>query len=315
MLSRIVTATALAGLVLVPGARLYAPPTPKPTVESMPSVEKYLLNDTTMVVVVNAKPILDSAVFTKNVKPELEKLLEHEAITRYFKAFGITPLKDLERMVFVYGEDKVRSDGPREERIQVLWQGKFDEKKLKAGFAEMEQGDPKTFKKIEKDGKTVYQVDRNMYFALLDSKTILMCPGEKIALEGLARASGKEKPKFASKDLTAALKTLSESKPVQAFALEKYAFSHEYKNENINGKFTFTSIPITLGQKGVRKFTIVGEAKDDVSVKVVIEGKDKKSFEEPQRQIVDGLDKAKMELDKEGQREPLAAWRPRCSRT
>jgi len=302
VIPRLVYLSALFALALAPGARLYAPPTPKATAESLLPVEKYLMNDTALLVVVTAKPIKDSAVFAKNVKPELEKLLDHEKFAKYFAAFGVKPIRDLERVVIAAGEEKRRTGNePREERIQIFWQGKFDEKKVKGAFADLAK-EHQELKMVEKDGKTLYQIGRDVFFAILDAKTILMCPSEKLALETLERASGKEKPKFADKDLAAALKTLSETRPVQAFALEKFAFSHDFKNEN--GQFTMT--PITLGEKGVRKFTVTADAKEAVDLKVVIEGKDKNSFAEASKMITDGFDKMKQELDREGQREPIA---------
>jgi len=306
MVSRLVTSAALLALLCAPGPLLYAPPIPKATAEGLSSVEKYVLDDANLIVVVNANVIAATPVFVKNVKPEMEKVLDHEKIGKHFKAFGVKPLTDLERVVVVVGQEKRNDDGPREERIQVLWQGKFDEKKLKAAFGDLAKDNPKEFETINKNGATIYKIGRDMYFAILDTKTIVMCPSEKIALDSLERASGKVKPKFENKELAGVLKGLSEKTPLQAVALDKFPVGGKSERQEINGKVTFKYIPITMGEQGLKRFTITGDAKDDVEIKVAVEAMDKKAFPEALKMLTDGFDKMKMEIDREGEREPIA---------
>src|SRR5262245_7344787 len=88
-----------AGLLLASASRLPAPPLPPPTGSSGHPVERHLLDDTDLLVVVNVKEVVKSPFFTKGAKAEVERVLGRDEVKPYLKGFGIDPLKDVEQVV------------------------------------------------------------------------------------------------------------------------------------------------------------------------------------------------------------------------
>src|SRR5262245_31713112 len=100
----LVAALALATLLLA-AARLPAPPLPAGTAGGLTALEKYLTDDVTLVGVANVKAALASPMH-KKLKKELAAVAGHELFTRYLKEFGVKPLEDVDRAVFVMGVQK-----------------------------------------------------------------------------------------------------------------------------------------------------------------------------------------------------------------
>jgi hypothetical protein len=92
------------GLLLASTPRLPAPPLPPATGSSGHSVERHLLDDTDLLVVVNVKEIVKSRFFTKSVLADVEKLLGRDEVKPYLKEAGIDLLKDVEQVIVSMGK-------------------------------------------------------------------------------------------------------------------------------------------------------------------------------------------------------------------
>src|SRR5262245_41876092 len=92
-------AFAVAALLLAAGSSDRAPRPDK--VVKILALEQYMLDDTDFMVVVNLKQVFASPMFTKSVKPDLEKLLALQVVKKYTDDTGLNLLKDVERMIVI----------------------------------------------------------------------------------------------------------------------------------------------------------------------------------------------------------------------
>src|SRR5262249_4084139 len=141
--ARFLPLSLLAGLALcLAASRLPAPPLPTGTTTGAGALDRYLVDDVALVGVANVKAVLKTPLYGK-LKKEVAAVAEHEAFGKHLKQFGVKPLQDVERITLVMGEGKVRErnfNDPRaenDERMYFLFQGKFDEKKFDAAFAQL----------------------------------------------------------------------------------------------------------------------------------------------------------------------------------
>src|SRR2546430_2388960 len=71
--------------------------------EAVPPLERYLLDDTDCVAVVNVKQIVAAPMFAKQFKKKLETWLVSEAVAPYLKGTGVDLFADVDRIVMVLG--------------------------------------------------------------------------------------------------------------------------------------------------------------------------------------------------------------------
>src|SRR5919202_323461 len=103
---------ALAALTLL-GFTLAAPsaPVPRPGGPSVPKLEKYLLDDTDFVLLVNVKQVLSSPMYKKNFEKLVEEFLKQPAAQAILQDAGFDPLKDVEWAAVYTGRSCHPRDG------------------------------------------------------------------------------------------------------------------------------------------------------------------------------------------------------------
>jgi hypothetical protein len=156
-------------------------------------VDKYLPDDTEVVLVVNAKQLLDSPLVTKHFLEHIRAALKsNEEATKILESLGFDPLKDLTRVTAAMS--LLGSDA----KGLIIMHGRFDPSKFetKAEDVVKEKGD---VLKIHKDGnRKVYEVkveggEKPAFVGIVDPTTIVAGPEKQYILDAFAKAAGSKK--------------------------------------------------------------------------------------------------------------------------
>jgi len=166
--------------------------------------EKFLPDDTTMVVTFNIKQTLESGLGKKYLLPAVKQAMEGNAqANQVFTALGFDPLKDFESLTIA--SSGVSSTDPMKEvsKVVAVAHGSFDLKKIgDTGDMLVKQDKLKS----SMEGSTrVYEStgsDQKGYFAFIDKNTLVLS-GNKSNVSAAIKGGGKG-PKL-SKDMTALL--------------------------------------------------------------------------------------------------------------
>ena len=258
--------TALAtGLLLGSTPRLPAPPLPPATGSSGHSIERHLLDDTDLLVVVNVKEIVKSRFFTKSAINDVEKLLGRDEVKPYLKDAGIDPLKDVDQVVVSMGKSS-HSDKPardREDGPVIVLQGKFDKARIDKQLAKLAE-DGKHVKAVEHNKAKFHRFDNGPYIAALDKTALLICGSKAQVAEQLSRVAGKSKAKLKYPAISAFLKARAKSPAaVDVIALESMVTGTSYSGVKGPGGAVEQVKHRTLGDEGFKQFTVQVKVKDD----------------------------------------------------
>jgi hypothetical protein len=287
-----------------------AAPTPK--TGGTLNIEKYLLDDADGVLVINLKQILASPAYTKGVKKQLEDVLARPEPQAYLKDIGFDPLKDIDRVVVCTGKSCWRSEagggkgGPREEEgPYFLFQGKFDAAKMKAKMAALAKEVMPKVAISDEGGHKIYRIDprgNGPFAAQVDATTVVLAGKRAHVVEALAKAAGKKKTKFASKEVPVLLKKLKPDVAIQGFALETFVTGgRATSTDDGMGKRTFKYEQTTLGGDGFKDAVLTIAVKDTLSGSVVLTVKDKARFKKLSDELNQGLDRARKSVRREAE--------------
>ena len=130
------------------------------------SADNRIPSDAEVVVSVNVSQILDSDVFKKYAKAELEKALLNPNVTKELTAIGLDPLKDVHKLL-------ITSAGTEKPKVLIVAYGKFDVDKMEAAAKKAAEDKPDELKIATEDGKTIYEGkggDGKDFYAYLDPK-------------------------------------------------------------------------------------------------------------------------------------------------
>src|SRR5262249_53295924 len=195
-------------LLLASTPRLPAPPLPPATGSADHSVERHLLDDTDLLVVVNFKEVVKSRFFTKGALAEVEKLLGRDEVKPYLKGAGIDPLKDVDQVVVCMGRSCFTGKpGPgREDGPVIVLQGRFDKAKIEKQLAKLAE-DNKGVKAVEHNKAKFHRLGGDgAYVAVLDKTALVICGSKAQVTEQLSRVAGKSKVKLKYPAIAAFLK-------------------------------------------------------------------------------------------------------------
>ncbi len=302
-------ATALALSVLALPA--FAAPVPK--VGPSLNVEKYLLDDTDGVLVVNVKQIMASPAYKKAFQKQFADLLARPEVQTYLKDAGFDPLKDVDRVVVCMGKschadnfEAGREDGPF-----ILFQGKFDAAKGKAKLAALAKDQPDHFVGIDAPGgQKIYRLGKNNapFLAQLDANNVAIAGKKAHVLEALVKASGKKQTKFVHKEVAAQLKKLKPDVAVQGFALEQMVMNTRYESiDNGMGKRISKARQVTMADNGFKGATLEIAVKDEARGNVAFVVKDKAQVKKHSDDFTKGLEQARMQIAREVARDAKLA--------
>ena len=156
-------------------------------------VERYLPEDTEIVLNLNVRQIFDSPIVKKNfLEMAQESLRGNNEIQDVLKDLGFDPFTDLERIVLA------SPGGADKDRGLVIVHGQFDVAKFKAKAAEVAKDDDAHLKihKVLGGKHLLYEVnvperDDPLFVALAGRDTLLASPGKDYVIDALKKA-GKE---------------------------------------------------------------------------------------------------------------------------
>jgi len=254
-------------LLLASTPRLPAPPLPPATGSADHSVERHLLDDTDLLVVVNFKEVVKSRFFTKGALAEVEKLLGRDEVKPYLKGAGIDPLKDVDQVVVCMGrscftgkQGAAREDGP-----VIVLQGRFDKAKIEKQLAKLAE-DNKGVKAVEHGKAKFHRLGGGgPHVAALDKTALLVCGSKAQVAEQLSRVAGKSKAKLKYPAIAAFLKARGKSPPaIDAIALESMVTGESgAKRVGPGGAVEVETKVTTLGDMGFKRLTVEVRVKDD----------------------------------------------------
>jgi hypothetical protein len=177
-------------------------------------VDRFLPDDTAILVALNVRQVLDSPLFQKlGVNPARELLKEVDQVADILKDLGFDPFKDLDRILLA------GPGGPDPDKGLVIVHGTFDLAKFKARGEEAARNNPDALK-VHKvpDGAggrhLVYEValggDQEMplFVALAGKDTLLASPGKDYVVDALKKAGRKAPPALKDKDFQALLRKM-----------------------------------------------------------------------------------------------------------
>ncbi len=156
-------------------------------------VDKLLPDDTEVVVTVNARQILDSALVKKyGLEPIKDAIKNNQELSQTFESLGLDPLKDIDVLI------SASPSGVDPDKGLQIVHGKFDVKKFKDKGAEVAK-DHADIVKITKAGShTVYEVTlpnqpRPFYVGVVNNSTIVLSPVKDYVADAFDRASGQKR--------------------------------------------------------------------------------------------------------------------------
>ena len=178
-------------------------------------VDKYLPDDTEMVLSVNVKQIVESELFKKNIELKAREALKgSDEVQETLKDLGFDPFTDIERVI------AARPAGGDQDRGLLIVHGKFDLDRFQAKAEKVAKDQPdvlKVHKVASKAGEKslVYEVTLNeqgppLFVALPDRSTLLASPGKDYVVDALK----KEKPSLKNKDVAGLLERMNDKQGI-----------------------------------------------------------------------------------------------------
>jgi hypothetical protein len=151
------------------------------------SADKRTPADAEVIVSVDVSQILDSEIFKKYAKEELEKALLNEKVKKELDAVGLDPLKDVHKLL-------ITSAGTEKPKVLIVAYGKFDVDKMKAAAEKAAKDKPDELKIATEDGKTIYEGkggDGKDFYAYLDpnGETVLASTEKDYLMAAIANKS------------------------------------------------------------------------------------------------------------------------------
>jgi hypothetical protein len=112
-------------------------------------VDKLLPDDSEVVISINVRQILDSALVKKHgIKPAEQALQANEEVQKVLKALDFDPLKDVTSFT-------IAGPGGTEDKGLFIVRGKFDAKKIATKIADLDRPDLKT---TTVDGRKIFEI-------------------------------------------------------------------------------------------------------------------------------------------------------------
>ena len=155
-------------------------------------VNKYLPDDTEVIVVVNVKQLVEAPLVKKHALGLITNMIQgDERIKKVLDAVGFDPLKDLSTVTIASSSANVDAKGA------VIITGNFDVEKFKAQAEKMAKEKDGMFKQLtEGDHKLLEIINPNdmksLYATLLDNSTIVAGTDKAFVLECFDRLAGKK---------------------------------------------------------------------------------------------------------------------------
>jgi hypothetical protein len=166
--------------------------------------DKYMPDNTEMVMFVDVKALLASGVVKKHAEKEMNDLFEQPQVAEILRALGLEPRKDINSVTICVSKVEIdvgggRPDGKAEALILV--RGAYKPDQIHKTLAEGIKGDPNKLSSSEYSGMKVYEgkgqgADQTGYFAILDNSTIAVSNKKSQVTDAIDRHKGKSSSKL-----------------------------------------------------------------------------------------------------------------------
>jgi hypothetical protein len=242
-------------------------------------VDQFLPSETSLVLVVEVKQIVESPVFKKNLLEDAQKHLKsNEEVTKILNTLGFDPFKDLDRITVALNGIAMEPKG------LVIIRGKFDKEKIEAK-AEAESKEKKDFIKVHsEDGHKIFEMtppgqEKPAFVAVIDGTAIVASSDKSYVKDAFAKATSTApsiKPELA-KLLESAEGSLWVAVP--GSTLSKSELVNEEKAKAMVGKIDHILASLKLAK--------------DLKLSVTIATKSDDNAKEMAEEIKEGLNQAK----------------------
>jgi hypothetical protein len=210
-------------------------------------VDKLLPDDSSVVVRIDVRQILDSALVKKHGLAAAEKALKNNVnIEKFLTAAGFDPMKHLSAVTLALESDLSSNKG------LIILRGKFDSARIAARAEEMAKKEDRL--KIESiAGQTVYSVtggpDGPGYLAVLDNTTALASSNKGSLEEALEKQAGKRKPTL-KKEFKQQIEGIEVGRGVwlvaSGAALRKNPFAADDKVKEVLDRVDFVTLSVAV---------------------------------------------------------------------
>jgi hypothetical protein len=245
-------------------------------------IDRYLPDDSEIVVSLNFRQILDSPLVKKfGLEQAQEALRSTEEASAILKDLGFDPFTDLDRVI-VAGPG-----GTEQDRGLIIVHGRYALDKFTRKGEEAARDYPDNLKihKVKAGGeRLVYEValpdGMSLFVALADKTTLLASPGKDYVVDALKKSAVKGKPTLKNRDFQALLERMDDKQSLSLAAV---------------GSALAKGIPERKVQTELEKIEALGGGitiSDDVKVQVVLSAKNADAARELNDTITQGLNQA-----------------------
>lgn len=247
-------------------------------------VDKYLPNDSEIVINFNVRQVLESKLMTKYGLETLKELLDaNDEAKSILKALDFDPFKDITKLTIAAAPVGATSD-----KGLFIVHGKFDIAKFEKKLEEHAK-EHKDELKIHKHGDTkIYEIDmpgeesaKTSWMALIDKETIVASPNKEYVVEALEKRAGKKEAKH-KKELKDLIENASSDLSFWGVALS------EALNKGLPGEDNVRQV---LGKFDSVSFGV--NVTDEIRLQLVLAAKSEKLAEELAKDMAEFLDHAK----------------------
>jgi hypothetical protein len=262
-------------------------------------IDKFLPKETDVVVSVNVKQILDSAVVKKNALDMIKAALSgNKEVQETLKALGLDPLKDFSRISMGLG-----LDDPSKPKAVVVVEGKFDARKIDDVLEMLAKNEPKKFAKDKVGGQTIYKITTPdqpvpLFAAPIDSSILFFGTSKEYVGAAFEAVKGTRKPEI-KKELSALLGKADSKSSLYVVAYTK-------------GRLDSIPLPDASMKKVIEQIhslTIDLKVEKDANLEVAVGTESTDAAKQMQALISGGLDfvkiQAKVALNAQPELQPL----------
>jgi hypothetical protein len=276
-----------------------------------PPLDKYFLDDTDFVLLVDVKQVVASPLFAKHFRKPVEAWRDGLPARAWLKALGVDPLKDVERLALLTGKS-CHDDGTSTGAPFILITGRFDPARMRRGLAQLAKAMPDRVVAHEGRGGAVYELKGllpagALFAAPLDPHTVLLAGHKHQVREALAKVGGKTRTKFTIPAVAAWLKKLKPGVAVQGFGAEQMVVNTTRSESVVNGQRVTKVNYQTLGDVGLRELHVRLTVKDEVQARVALTGKEGPKLKELAQQFRQVLPFLKTAVAGQAQADPKLA--------
>lgn len=246
-------------------------------------VHKLLPDDTSAVISVNVRQIMDSPLVKKYALDLIKQTINDQAdLKKAIEALGLDPLKDIDQLIVAAPDLSDTDEG------LIIVTGKFDPAKIKTLAAEAAKNQADQVKIHKAGDHTLYEIKipdqpAPVFAAVADKNTIVVAPKQDYAVAALDKAVGKKTTALKNKAMAPLLQQIDGKQSawvaVAGSALEKGIPGVD----DPNIKDFLTKLDAVAGGLTVT---------EDIKAQVVLNAKDVKGAKELQQGVGEGINQA-----------------------